>query len=89
MQAPALHQSYNLGHLGLVAALYEELGIGQLIDTMIPQDFKRRDVSIGQAVKAMVLNGLGFADHALYLTLHFFNDKPLNVLLHLVLKQIS
>jgi len=50
-----------LGHLGLVAALY--------------------DVSIGQAVKAMVLNGLGFAEHALYLTPHFFKDKPIERLI--------
>ena len=81
MQAPTLYQSHNLGHLGLVAALYDELGIGNLIDTMIPQDFERRDVSIGQGVKAMVLNGLGFAEHALYLTPHFFNDKPIDRLI--------
>jgi transposase len=29
------------------------------------------------AVKAMVLNGLGFANHTLYLMPNFFQDKPL------------
>ena len=42
MQAPALYKSQNLGHLGLVAGLYDELGIGALIDTIIPQDLERR-----------------------------------------------
>jgi len=48
---------------------------------VIPQDFERRDVSIGQAVKAMILNGLGFTEHALYLTPHFFSDKPIDRLI--------
>lgn len=33
-------------------------------------------VSVGQAVKALVLNGLGFVDQRLYLVPHFFQDKP-------------
>ena len=41
----------------------------------------RRTVSIGQAVKAMVLNGLGFANRALYLTPNFFRDKPVERLI--------
>ena len=28
------YQSYNLDHLGLVASMYDELGIGNLIDQM-------------------------------------------------------
>ena len=45
------------------------------------QDEERRTVSLGQLVKAMVLNGLGFANRALYLTPLFFQDKPLERLL--------
>ncbi|NOQ35535.1 MAG: DUF4277 domain-containing protein [Methylococcaceae bacterium] len=76
MQAPALYQSHNLDHLGLVATLYDELGIATLIDRLIPQDLEQRHVSIWQAVKAMVINGLGFTQSSLYLTPHFFEDKP-------------
>ena len=65
-----------LNHLGLVAGMYDEIGLGELIDNLIPQDKEKRVVSVGQAVKAMVLNGLGFANRALYLTPHFFQDKP-------------
>jgi len=81
MQAPALYRSQNLDHLGLVAALYEELGIGKLIDKLIPQDLEQRHVSIGQAVKAMVINGLGFTQSPLYLTPHFFEEKPVERLI--------
>jgi len=81
MASPELYQSYNLEHLGLVASMYDELGIGELIDQMIYQDDDKRNVSLGQAIKAMVLNGLGFANQTLYLMPHFFEDKPVERLL--------
>lgn len=77
----ARYQSSSLDHLGLVAGMYDELGIGELIDELIPQDTEKRTVSLGQAVKAMVLNGLGFTQRALYLTPQFFEDKPVSRLL--------
>jgi transposase len=64
-----------------VAAMYDELGIGELIDTLIPQDLDRRHVSIGQIVKAMTINGLGFTQGALYLSPHFFQNKPVERLI--------
>ena len=81
MTAPEYYSSKQLNHLGLVAGMYDELGIGQLIDRLIPQDQEQRTVSIGQAVKAMILNGLGFTQRALYLTPFFFRDKPVNKLI--------
>lgn len=73
--------SYNLDHLGLVAGMIDELGLPELIDTLIKQDHEQRLVSVGQCVKAMVLNGLGFVNRALYLMPHFFKDKPVERLL--------
>ena len=64
-----------INHLGLVAAMYDELGLGELIDSLIPQDKEKRVVSVGQSVKAMVVNGLGFANRALYMTPHFFSGQ--------------
>src|ERR671914_2717213 len=61
------YKSCTLAHLGLVGGMYEELGIGEVIDRAVPQDEERRFVSVGQAVKAMVLNGLGFVNQRLYL----------------------
>ena len=75
------YTSQNLDHLGLVAGMYEELGIGEYLDEQIAQDRKMRHVSIGQAVKALVLNGLGFVNRALYLTPQFFADKPTELLI--------
>jgi hypothetical protein len=39
------YKSYNLDHLGLVAGMYDELGIGDLLDQMIYQDEEKRVVS--------------------------------------------
>jgi transposase len=74
-------KSKNLDHLGLVAGMYDELGIGDVIDDTIEQDSEKRKVSLGQAVKAMVLNGLGFVNQRLYLFPKFFEDKPVDRLI--------
>lgn len=81
MRSPVQYQSKTLEHLGLVSGMYDELEIGKLIDQAIPQDLTQRTVSIGQAIKAMVLNGLGFTQKALYLTPLFFKDKPVDILI--------
>lgn len=70
------YQSKILDHLGLVAAMCDELEIAPLIDQAIAQDFDERIVSVGQAVKAMILNGLGFVNKRLYLVPQFFETKP-------------
>ncbi len=81
MNEESLYSSYNLDHLGLVAGMVDELGLPELIDAVIIQDHEQRVVSVGQCVKAMVLNGLGFVNRALYLMPHFFKDKPIGRLL--------
>jgi transposase len=73
---PLSYQSQILDHLGLVAGMFEELGIGDVIDHAIPQDMTKRTVSLGHAVKAMILNGLGFVNQQLYLVPSFFQNKP-------------
>src|SRR5215210_1558071 len=76
MSDTEIHKSETLEHLGLVAGMFDELGIGDLVDEMVPQDLSQRKVSVGQALKAMVLNGLGFANRRLYLMPEFFRNKP-------------
>ncbi len=75
------YKSETLEHLGLVAGMFDELGIGELVDALVPQDLEQRKISVGQALKAMVLNGLGFANRRLYLTSRFFQNKPTERLL--------
>jgi hypothetical protein len=41
--------------------MFDELGLGEGIAQAIAQDLTQRTLSLGQAVKAMVLNGLGLA----------------------------
>src|SRR5438034_4272029 len=77
---PPKPQSYRtqiLDHLGLVAGMFEELGITEVIDQATQQNPAMRIVTAGHAVKAMVLNGLGFLSQQLYLVPHFFQNKPL------------
>ena len=75
------YASYTLDHHGLVAGMVDELGLVEKIDAMIPQDLEQRNISVGMAVKAMILIGLGFVQRALYLTPDFFRGKPVGRLL--------
>jgi transposase len=70
------YRSQVLDHLGLVAGMFDELGIGDVIDQATQQNPEMRDLTTGEAVKAMVLNGLGFINQALYLVPRFFQNKP-------------
>ena len=83
-ESPPQPQSYRtqiLDHLGLVAGMFEELGIAEVIDQATQQDPEMRIVTAGHAVKAMVLNGLGFVNQQLYLVPHFFQHKPISRLI--------
>ena len=68
--------SQVLDHLGLVAGMWDELGIGDVIDHAPQQDPEKRDLTVGEAVKAMMLNGLGCTNQALYLGPRRFQNKP-------------
>jgi transposase len=65
-----------LDHLGLVAGMLDELGIGEVIDRATQQNPEQRIVPLGNAVKAMGLNGLGFVNQQRYLGPMFFQNKP-------------
>jgi transposase len=70
------YRSHTLDHLGLVAGMFDELGIGDVIDKATQQNPDMRDLTVGEAVKAMVLNGLGCINQTLYLVPRFFQNKP-------------
>jgi hypothetical protein len=58
--APQPYRTLVLDHLDLVAGMFEERGITEVIDKATQQDPAMRMVTAGHAVKAMELNGLGF-----------------------------
>ena len=45
----------NIGHLGLIAAVFKELKLVERIDEMLPKTTKNVRISHGQAVMAMVM----------------------------------
>ncbi|MCB9336261.1 MAG: DUF4277 domain-containing protein [Flavobacteriales bacterium] len=69
----------RLDHYGIVAGTIKELGLIELIDDVFGRD-KREEVSTGECVAAMILNGLGFTSQPLSLTERFFKSKPLELL---------
>jgi transposase len=77
MDSSGLH-SQRLDHLGIVAGICNQIGLIEQIDAEI--DPNKRKVSVGQAVQAMVLNGLGFVSRPLYLSPEFFENKPVELL---------
>lgn len=78
---PHSYRTQVLDHLGLVAGMFEELGIAEVIDQATQQNPEMRIVTAGHAVKAMVLNGLGFVNQQLYLVPHFVQNKPISRLI--------
>ena len=55
----------RLDHLGIVAGVCQEMGLVEYFDRLDEQVHAR--VSVGQAVLAMVLNGLGLSNRRLVL----------------------
>ncbi len=56
--AETIHATQRLDHLGILAGICREIDLGGQIDRMI--GLTDRQVSVGEAVQAMVLNVLGF-----------------------------
>ncbi len=73
------YQSKLIQHLGIVSGLCNEVKLAEYIDELIPK--KKRAVSIGQAIQAMILNALGYSGRALYLTKRFFINRPVETLI--------
>jgi transposase len=63
----------TIGHLGIVAGMYDTLEIGQYIDEVLPKT-RHHKITHGTAVKALSLNGLGYNEGRLSLMPDFFED---------------
>jgi transposase len=69
----------RLDHLGLIASVIKDIGLIDMIDSRLVPD-EQEVITPGEAVAAMILNGLGFANRPLSLTPQFFANKPLDLL---------
>jgi Domain of unknown function (DUF4277) len=56
-------------------------GAKRTIDQATQQNPEMRIMTIGNAVKPIVLNGLGFVNQQLYLVSRFFQNKPIHQLI--------
>lgn len=73
-------QSYLIGHLGIVAGIFDSLNIAEVIDTALPKK-SFRNLPRSVIIKAMILNGFGFTGQRLYLFPNFFMTIPTEKLL--------
>lgn len=71
----------RLDHLGIISGVIDDLGLVQAIDERLQKDRNGlEEISPGEAIKGMILNGLGFVSKPLSLTPRFFQNKPLELL---------
>jgi len=63
-------ESYLIGHLGIVAGIFDALNITEVIDEALPKK-SSRNLPHSTVIKAMILNGLGFTGQRLYLFPNF------------------
>ncbi|OJW68805.1 MAG: hypothetical protein BGO68_04485 [Candidatus Amoebophilus sp. 36-38] len=72
-------QTKRLDHLGLVMGTLKEFNIINFIDKRLSNP-QKHNITTGEAVAAMIINGLGFVSKPLSLTPQFFETKPLDLL---------
>ena len=72
--------SAQIDHLGLVAGVFDRLGIGKVIDSRLPKS-RHHKVTHSNAAKAMILNGLGFVGQRLYLFPEYYEKVPVSRLI--------
>ena len=70
----------DIDHLGIVAGVIQDLGIIEMIDSRITPD-EREEITTGEAIAGMIINGLGFSDRPISLTPQFFESKALDILI--------
>jgi len=69
----------RLDHLGIIAGVIKDIGLVELINQRIPKHSKE-EISTGEAVAGMIINGLGFSDRPMTLTPQFFQSKSMEAL---------
>lgn len=80
MQQPAEIQVKDIDHLGIVAGMIDQMGWVDAVNEIVGVH-SLEQVSTGQVLKAMILNGLGLVAAPLYLFGQFFEGKATEHLL--------
>ena len=69
----------RMDHLGIIAGVIQDLGIMEMIDSRIAPN-EQEEISTGEAIAGMILNGLGFSNRPISLTPQFFENRPMALL---------
>lgn len=67
-------QVRDIDHLGIIAGIIDQMGLVDTVNELVGIHAQEQ-VSTGQVLKAMILNGLGFVSAPLYLFSQFFEGK--------------
>jgi transposase len=78
--SPSSESTTHLGHYGLIAGVFDELDISDLIDDLLPKK-SGHNIPHSTLIKAMCINGLGFTERRLYIFPDFFENLPTERLL--------
>jgi len=70
----------QIDHFGIVAGIFDQLGIAEVVDKKIPK-IGHHKLTHSDAVKAMIINGLGFTTQRLYLFPEFYEKLPVERLI--------
>lgn len=70
----------RIDHLGIMAGVIQDSGIMEMINSRIVPD-EREEITTGEAIAGMIINGLGFSDRPISLTPQFFQGKALDILI--------
>ena len=69
-----------MDHFGIVAGIFDQLGIAEVIDDKIPK-IRHHKLAHSEVIKAMIINGLGFIGQRLYLFPEFYEKLPVERLI--------
>lgn len=67
----------NLSPLGIIATIFKDYKIVERIDSLLPKTSNNQKITHGEAVMGMILQGLGFTNHRLFLSAEFFSHVAL------------
>ena len=73
----------HIGHLGLIAAIFDNFCITEKIDALLPKISNNQKINHAEAIKSMIYLGLGFSKKRLYSASTFFNNTPTEELIGL------
>ena len=66
----------RIGHLGLIASIFDNFCLTEKIDALLPKRSNNQKINHAQAIQSMVYLGLGFSRKRLYSATSFFEDRP-------------